>query len=90
MLTVEGELMLQAILTEIDQVTAEQHRLASRKAVLQELATRLRLGESAEVVRAMLAAQQASETRRVERHRMAGDGSTRDGTERRKLLTDVK
>ncbi len=70
MLTVEGELMLQAIVTEIEQVTAEQHRLASRKTVLQELATRLRLGESVEVVRAMLAAQQASETRRVEWHRM--------------------
>ncbi len=64
MLTVEGELMLQAILTEIDQVTAEQHRLATRKAVLQELATRLRLGESAEVVRAMREAQQAQQERR--------------------------
>jgi len=64
MLTVEGELMLQAILTEIDQVTAEQHRLATRKAVLRELATRLRLGESAEVVRAMREAQQAQEERR--------------------------
>jgi len=66
----DAQELLGSITHEIESISDDQHRLARRRQILQQAATRLRTGKSASIVEAELAAELPQHTRLITRERV--------------------